>query len=40
MPMHSGIVAVARPSSADSLGAAVGGERLDWAQVLALAPTH
>ena len=39
-PMHSGIVAVAQPSSADSLGAAVGGERLDWAQVLALVPTH
>jgi len=39
-PMSSGIVAVAPTSSADSLGMAVGGERLDWAQVLALAPTH
>ena len=38
-PMSSGIVALARASSADSLGAATGGERLDWAQVLALAPT-
>ena len=33
-PMSSGIVAVARMGSADSLSAAVGGERLDWAHVL------
>lgn len=39
-PMSSGIVALARSSSADSLWGAVGGERLDWAQVRALAPTH
>ena len=40
-PMSSGIIAVARSSSADSLGAAAHGERLDWAQVLAVAsPSH
>lgn len=39
-PMSSGIIAVARISSADSLGAAVGGERLAWPQVLAAAPPH
>lgn len=39
-PMGSGIVALARPEAADSLRAAVGGERSDWAQVLARSPYH
>lgn len=34
-PMSSGLVALARPQVGDSLRAALGGERLDWAQVLA-----
>ena len=39
-PMGSGLVALMRSQGADSLRAAVSGERLDWAQVLALAPGH
>lgn len=39
-PMGSGLVALARVGDADSLGAAVGGELLDWAQVLARNPGH
>lgn len=39
-PMGSGIVALARPASADSLRATAGGERLDWAQVAALPRAH
>lgn len=34
-PMGSGLVALARPQVGDSLSAALGGERLDWVQVLA-----
>jgi len=37
-PMGSGLVALTRAQGADSLRAAVNGDRLDWAQVLALAP--
>lgn len=39
-PMGSGLVALASREDADSLRAAVGGERLDWAQVLARTPGH
>ena len=40
-PMSSGVVAFRQSSNADSLGAAVHGERLEWAQVLAVAaPSH
>jgi copper chaperone NosL len=39
-PMGSGVIALARAGVADSLRAAVGGERLDWAQVLARSPRH
>ena len=39
-PMGSGLVALARPQVADSLREAVGGERLDWAQVLARVQAH
>jgi copper chaperone NosL len=37
-PMGSGLVALARPQTGDSLRAALGGEQLDWAQVLARGP--
>ena len=39
-PMGSGVVALARAESAESLRAAMGGDRLDWAQVLTRAPRH
>ena len=39
-PMGSGVVALARTETAESLRAAVGGDRLDWAQVLSRAPRH
>lgn len=39
-PMGSGLVALARPQVADSVRDATGGERLDWAQVLARGPGH
>jgi len=39
-PMGSGLVALARPQVADSVRAAVGGERLDWPQVLERIPAR
>jgi copper chaperone NosL len=37
-PMGSGLVALAQSQVADSVREAMGGERLDWAQVLARTP--
>jgi copper chaperone NosL len=39
-PMGSGLVALAQSEVADSVRAATGGERVNWAQVLARTPAH
>ena len=39
-PMGSGLVALARAESAESLHSAVGGDAFDWPQVLSRAPRH